>query len=161
MKDPVKPTRSTVTGVAKLYAKLRKRRPSIDKEHPPTTKQHFKDECDINNILARYEKTGQLPSLIKENPKYGDFSSPLQYQDSLNLVLHAQTQFEALGSRVRERFSNDPQKFLAFMQDPNNIDEMVQLGLAEKRQQNQTNDEPPADPKQTKKTSKKDPPDEA
>lgn len=120
------------------------------------TKQSFSDECDINNILRRYEKTGQLPDRIKENPRYGDFSQPFDYQESLNIVIHAQEQFSLLSARVRERFNNDPQKFLEFTADPENLPEMVELGLAEKRQTNQTNNEILPDPKSTKKTEKTD-----
>ena len=60
------------------------------------TKQSFKDECDINNILKKYNKTGQLPAMIKADPKYGDFSNSASYQESLNLVLLAQEQFSNL-----------------------------------------------------------------
>lgn len=94
------------------------------------TKQAFKDECDINNILRRFEKTGQLPDLIKQNPQYGDFSNVPEYQQALNTVQHAQEQFAALSSKIRERFANDPAKFLQFATDPANAPEMVRMGLA-------------------------------
>ena len=127
-------TRSTVTDVKFPYSpRVFRRKTTLEFVETTRTKQAFKDECDINNILKRYEKTGVLPDLIKSNPKYGDFSSALTYQESLNTVLHAQEQFEALGSRVRERFNNDPVKFLEFTSDPSNIEEMVKLGLAVKK----------------------------
>lgn len=94
------------------------------------TKQSFKDECDINNILKKYNKTGQLPDLIKSNPQFGDFSNSLDYVSSLNLVIHAQAQFDALPSHLRSRFHNDPAQFLAFCDDPKNDPELVRLGLA-------------------------------
>lgn len=99
--------------------------------------------------------------LIKENPRYGDFSDPVSYQDSLNLVLFAQQQFEALDSRVRERFLNDPARFLEFTNDPKNMDEMIQLGLAIPRQTNEqikTNEKTDAKTEtKAKHSSKKDP----
>lgn len=94
------------------------------------TKQSFKDECDINNIVKRYETLGQLPDLIKADPRYGDFSSVPDYQTSIMIVQKAQEQFDVLPSRVRERFANDPERFLAFAQDPKNAREMVSMGLA-------------------------------
>lgn len=102
-------------------------------EDPSLTKQSMKDDCDINNILKKFNKTGQLPDLIKTNPKFGDFADTLDYQESLNLVIHAQTQFEALSAAVRKRFHNDPAEFLEFVQDAKNAEEMVSLGLASKR----------------------------
>lgn len=113
------------------------------------TKQSFKDECDINNILESYNRTGRLPDLIKENPQFGDFSDPLTYQDALNTVLMAETQFNALDSDIRERFSNDPIKFLDFTSDPKNLPEMVTLGLATQRTTNQTTNDQSSDLKPT------------
>lgn len=97
------------------------------------TKQQFKDECDINNILRRYEKTGALPNMIKSNPVYGDFSNVADFQDSLELVRFAEEQFAGLSAKLRRRFNNDPAEFLAFCEDPENVEEMVSLGLATKR----------------------------
>lgn len=99
------------------------------------TKQSFRDDCDINNILKKYNKTGQLPGLIKTNPQYGDFSEVGTYQDALAVVLHAQSQFEGLPSAVRARFSNDPASFLAFATNPQNGEEMVRMGLATKKKE--------------------------
>lgn len=93
------------------------------------TKQSFKDECDINVILAKYTKTGVLPDLIKQNPQYGDFSTAEDYQTSLNKVIFAETQFNSLSSRVRDRFHNDPVEFLNFVHDEKNLKEMKELGL--------------------------------
>ena len=96
------------------------------------THQSFRNECDINQIMSRYEKTGALPEMIKANPQYGDFSELPSYQDSLHIVMKAEEQFAALSAKVRSRFDNDPSKFLDFANDPSNLDEMVELGLATK-----------------------------
>lgn len=95
--------------------------------------QSFKEECDINRIMKRFETTGVLPEMIKTNPRYGDFSNVPDFQQSMDIVNKAVEQFESLSSRVRRRFNNDPQEFLAFATDPSNMEEMVQLGLATRR----------------------------
>ena len=92
--------------------------------------QSFKDECDINNIMHRFETTGQLPDLIKQNPQYGDFTEVPSYLDALNTVNLAETQFSALSSKVRAQFDNDPRQFLEFVNNPANQQEMVKMGLA-------------------------------
>lgn len=97
--------------------------------------QSEKDACDINHIMRRFEKTGVLPDAIKQNPQYGDFSEVPVYQEALNTVLHAETQFSMLDARIRERFQNDPAKFLEFVHDPANGEEMVKMGLATLREQ--------------------------
>ena len=94
------------------------------------TKQSFHDETNINKIMERYNKTGILPNLIKQNPKYGDFTEASTYQESLNTVLFAQEQFNALSAKIRNRFHNDPTELLKFVSDAKNLEEMYELGMA-------------------------------
>jgi phage internal scaffolding protein len=43
--------------------------------------------------------------------------------------MDAQYQFDQLPALIRDRFHNDPQEMLAFLNDPNNYDEAIKLGL--------------------------------
>lgn len=97
------------------------------------TKQSFRDDSNINNIIKKYNETGLLPDLIKKEPQYGDFAKTQDFQSSLNLVIKAQEQFDALSATVRKRFNNDPAEMLAFVNDKRNQEELVKLGLATKR----------------------------
>lgn len=107
---------------------------------PSKTKQSMAPECDINNIMRRFEKTGILEHVSRHAGRYGDFTgAPASYHEALNQVVDAQTMFLALPAKVRARFSNDPGEFLAFVSDPANVDELIRLGLANPR---------PADPAQ-------------
>jgi len=54
----------------------------------------------------------------------------IDYHEALNIVADAESMFEELPSTIRAQFENDPHKFLEFVQDPNNLDEMRELGLA-------------------------------
>lgn len=92
------------------------------------TKQSFKDECDINTIMRRYEQTGVLQHLSRGQPQYVDATSA-DYQASMELVVAAREMFDALPSRVRERFQNDPASMLAFVDNAENRDEAIKLGL--------------------------------
>ena len=94
------------------------------------TKQSFKDECDLNIILKKYQSTGQLPDMIKQNPQYGDFSALPDYQEAVAIVQMAETQFNSLNAHIRAKFQNDPAQFLAFATDSSNLPEMVKMGLA-------------------------------
>lgn len=111
-----------------------RRRVQIDfSKEPVVTQQHCKDECDINFILNRYARTGELPTNI--NPKvasYADCSSIPNYRDSMEQVLKAQSMFDSLPSKIRKRFGNDPVAFLEFVNNPDNQNEAYALGLAEK-----------------------------
>lgn len=93
------------------------------------TQQHHKNEVNINNIIARFHKTGALPEMIKKNPQYGDFTEAKNYHEAMNICLHAQEQFMALNARIRRRFQNDPEQFLMFCNDPKNAPEMRAMGL--------------------------------
>jgi phage internal scaffolding protein len=95
---------------------------------PSLTKQSFRDECDINNILRKFNVTGQLP-VGSVQPQYGDFSGITDYQSALNAVMAAQDSFLALPAKVRARFDNDPALFVEFASDEANKDEMKALGL--------------------------------
>lgn len=120
--------------MAEKKAILRKARRRVQKhfEGESRTKQSFKNECDVNFIMKKYEKTGQITHLQRGTPQSGDFSDFVDYQAALEVVHGAQEMFSNLGARVRARFANDPQQFLDFIQNPENRDEAIQLGLIEK-----------------------------
>lgn len=93
------------------------------------TKQSFKNECDINLILAKFQKTGAITHLQNNQPQYG-FASAEDFHESLSIVATAQTMFAELPSSIRTKMHNDPAEFLAFVQDPANAAELVEMGLA-------------------------------
>lgn len=93
------------------------------------TKQSFRDECNINNIMAKFAVTGVLPETDETRGYYGDVSSLQDYQTSLNQVLKTQEVFSNLPSKIRTRFDNDPAQFVDFVSNPNNVSEMEALGL--------------------------------
>lgn len=94
-------------------------------------KQSFKDECDINNIVAKFLKTGQLPENVRM-PQSGDFTGITDFQTAMNMVIEAQDAFMAFPAEVRARFANDPQRMMDFLGDENNREEAIKLGLVEK-----------------------------
>lgn len=93
------------------------------------TKQSFKDECDINNILKKYQNTGLITHVQEARSGYGDFTAVTDYQSALNAVLEAQDAFLELPAQIRERFNNDPTEFVAFIDDPRNANAAIELGL--------------------------------
>lgn len=94
------------------------------------TKQAFADEVNINNIISKYKQTGVLPNSARSAlAQFGDFSEVPSYQDALNTVMLAQDVFAELPSAVRNRFSNDPGEMLAFLNNSNNREEAIKMGL--------------------------------
>lgn len=97
---------------------------------PVLVKQGFKQDCDINAIMKRYRKTGVLDHVSRVAARYGDFSSVVEYREALDKVLEADNAFAALPAELRKRFDNEPAKLLEFMDNPANLKEAIELGLA-------------------------------
>lgn len=93
------------------------------------TKQAMQDECDINQIVAKFEQTGLIDHQNENPGGYGDFTEVQDYQTSLNQVIAAKEMFEGLPAKIRGRFRNSPDEFLKFVDDPENREEMKSLGL--------------------------------
>lgn len=110
---------------------------------PSLAVQSQKDEADINTIIRNFGVTGtvNVPTVL---PSYGDFDGVDDYRSAVEAVRAAEASFASLPSNIRERFHNDPGAFLEFCENPKNLPELRQLGLA--------NPEPapaPATPAQT------------
>lgn len=107
---------------------LKLKTPIIFEPGTGRTKQSFKDECDINQIMSRYQKTGVLDFVAKHAPQYGD-STGVDFRQGLDTVIRARQMFEDLPSSIRAKFQNDPGAFLDFCSDPANRSEMAEMGL--------------------------------
>lgn len=105
-----------------------RRRVQLFCEKESKTQQNFKEDTDVKNILEKYTRTGELPKFYKE-PLYGDYSNVVDFQEAQNIIIKAKEQFEGLPSKIREKFSNSPEKFLEYMESDGNIREKVDLGL--------------------------------
>lgn len=108
------------------------------------TQQHYKDTCDINKILSNIVKSGQSLPNVQVTDEILDLANIPSYQESLNLVIQAEQKFMQLDPKIRLRFANDPGRFLKFVSDPKNADEMYSLGLAVKKEAPPTLEQTPA-----------------
>jgi len=100
----------------------------LECKDPSLAQQHMKDECDINVIVERFGVTGQLPQTPLE-PSYGDFSGVTDYHTALNAIKAADTAFMGLPAQLRAKFDHDPNALLQFLQNEQNRDEAIMLGL--------------------------------
>lgn len=97
---------------------------------PGVTQQSFKDECDLNVLVARYRLGATDPVVVgKRQAFFGDFTSGLGLLEAHQLVQDASEAFMTLPAKVRDRFGNDPVALLAFLEDEGNRAEAVSLGL--------------------------------
>jgi phage internal scaffolding protein len=95
---------------------------------PSMAQQQFREECDINTIMERFGRTGEIIAPIRM-PQYGDFDGVNDYHSAMNAIVEAQSAFDSLPAKTRARFSNDPAEFLEFCFNEENRDEAIQLGL--------------------------------
>jgi hypothetical protein len=96
------------------------------------TQQHFQEETEINNILRSHDRNGIISHIHKGQAIYGDFSDITDLQDALDKLKKANNEFMNVPSEIREKFQNDAGKFYTFASNPDNLDEMVKMGLANK-----------------------------
>lgn len=92
------------------------------------TKQSFKDECDINNLMAKYLKTGRMEHVNQALPRF-ECVSEYDFQEAQNLIAQAASMFEDIPSKIRNRFENNPGKLLDWVHDPRNAQEAASLGF--------------------------------
>lgn len=105
------------------------------------TQQHFKDECDINRILAKFLKTGFLATVGPGT--YDDVSEVGEYRQALHLLEDAKTQFDGMPAAIRKYFDNDPANFMEFCHNPANRDKAIEIGLIPGDLPNIINNSPP------------------
>jgi len=93
------------------------------------TKQSFREETEINNIVAQYRATGLIEHVNKHGPKYGEMPSHDDFKEAMDVVTSSRSMFNELPAGMRNRFGNDPAQFLDFVGDDKNRDEMIEMGL--------------------------------
>lgn len=102
-------------------------------EEPVLTEQHHKDDCDINSIMSKFASN---PSAIFADPSafnYSDVSEHVDYHSALNFVRRIDDMFIQIPADIREKFDNDPEKFVDFMNDENNISALQDMGILVKK----------------------------
>lgn len=102
---------------------------------PSLTRQEFRDECDLEIILKRFGSTEAGMAAIQNaidlsKLRFDDVSAVPDFRAARDHVIAAEAKFMALPAIVRQRFDNDAALFLDFATNPDNLDEMRAMGLA-------------------------------
>lgn len=94
------------------------------------TKQSFARQVNINNIMAKYRKTGAITHFAKHAPRYADVTG-LDFQTAMDTHVAVQQMFDELPAELRNQFQHNPAAFLDWIQDPANAEQAEALGLRE------------------------------
>lgn len=98
---------------------------------PSRTQQQFKKDCDVNEIVAKFKRTGSITHIKNtQEGVYADLTTlPVDLQEARQIVLQAEQSFAAMPAQLRQRFGHDPKNLIEFLENPQNDDEAVKLGL--------------------------------
>lgn len=101
-------------------------------EDPSRTKQSMKEECDINGIMRRFERTGLITHNAQRESYFADVSEVPDFAAAVDVVRKAEEMFLSLPAKLRLQFDNDPAKYVNFCSDAANLEKMQELGLVDK-----------------------------
>jgi len=116
--------------------KIHSVRPTLDTGEG-LTKQSMKKDTDINFIVKKYQRTGLADFVSKRQPEYME-APDMDFHAALNYINEANDMFADMPSNLRKRFNNDPGEFLDFVHNPDNAEEMAELGLVKRNPEQPT-----------------------
>ncbi len=89
------------------------------------TKDCHRDECDINKIMARFDRTGTISHVNKFEGVYADFSD-FDFFEQTRMLTRGREIFDALPAETRREFNQSPADFFQYVNDPANKDDLLQ-----------------------------------
>lgn len=97
-------------------------------EDPSLTVQAFAEDADLNVIAKRFG-IDNMPIGTPDPSHYRDTTQDPELRDILDLQRHAEEAFRSLPLKLRKRFHNNRDELWQFLNDPENAEEAVRLGL--------------------------------
>lgn len=85
---------------------------------PSLTQQHEAHKTDINKIIEKYDTTGILSHVNKAEPIFSEELVQMDYKQSLDMIRRAESAFMELPANVRNKFGNDPSKYIEYLRRP-------------------------------------------
>lgn len=95
------------------------------------TQHQFAEDCDINEIVRRFGLTGEMPQNLRM-PVSGDFTAVTDFTAAMLAVKEAENEFMRVPADVRARFGNNPAALISFLENVENREEAISLGLIPK-----------------------------
>lgn len=118
-------------------------RVTVDCSRPELTEQEHANSCNINFIVAQFEKTGELPQSVRI-PKFQDNTETPTLEEAFNVARDATNAFLDLPATLRRQMDNNPENLESFILDPDNYDTLKKHGVIIETQIPNPNYVPPA-----------------
>lgn len=96
---------------------------------PSLAIQSAQNECDINFIVKRFTKTGQLTHIREGLMEFRDMSGIPDLHEAMTIVADANSLFQELPAEIRAACGHDASNFIAYVDDEENHDQCVEWGL--------------------------------
>lgn len=112
------------------------------------TKQAFKDECDINNIVSKFQQ-GVIPVTNNLEPQYGE-SPVMDLKEALDTVFGVRGEFAELSPEQRALFNHQEENYFDFLADPDGYYSEIRANFVSQSGAKVGSDSPSADPSETK-----------
>lgn len=98
-------------------------------DEPSMTQQHFTQDANINEIVRRFGLDGQPLPIPDFQGMYTDLRDIPDLRTVLEHARTAKEQFLELPPKLRARFHNNMLEMWEFINDPENKEEALKLGL--------------------------------
>lgn len=114
-----------------MFQTKKRIRVSIANHEPSLTQQSDQKQTDIHYIMKKFERTGVLDHNTKHEGTYGDHGSMPDYVAAHQMIADAKTMFETVPATIRAKHDNDPAKFLDWINNEKNREEILESGFTD------------------------------
>jgi len=101
---------------------------ALNCEDESLTQQSFTQDADLN-VIARRFGLNEIPLGTLDASHFRDTTADPDLRDVLEYQRQARDNFMSLPAKLRKRFHNSPNELWQFVNDPENAEEALRLGL--------------------------------
>lgn len=95
------------------------------------TQQHQAFDQDVHNIVKKHSAKEIFGRFVHDIDADGVIDMPtIDFHEANNQISNMKSQFNSLPSHLRKRFNHRPGEMVDFCTNPDNLPEMIKLGLA-------------------------------
>lgn len=97
------------------------------------TQGEFAKELDVNYLIEKHVRTGQ-PFPTATPDMFADVSDAATFQQAQDAIVRARNAWMSVPAKTRRYFGDNINTFLEALRDPEQVEDLVRLGVMEKVQ---------------------------